>query len=64
MANVAFIGLGTMDYPMAEHLNNAGHAVMVFNYTPATAERWRVDYRGHRQRTPADAARETEFVAT
>ena len=30
MANVAFIGLGRMGFPMAGHLARAGHAVTVF----------------------------------
>ena len=64
MAKVACIGLGTMGYPMAGHLSNAGHAVSVFNRTAATAERWLADYQGRRALTPADAAREAEFVFT
>ncbi len=64
MANVAFIGLGNMGYPMAGHLSNAGNAVTVFNRTSTTAERWLADYRGQRALTPADAAQEAEFVFT
>ena len=64
MANVAFIGLGNMGYPMAGHLSNAGHTVTVFNRTPATAERWLGDYHGRRAATPADAACAAEFVFT
>ena len=30
---VAFIGLGTMGYPMAGHLARAGHRVTVYNAT-------------------------------
>lgn len=40
MANVAFIGLGRMGFPMAGHLARAGHAVTVFNRTRARAEEW------------------------
>ena len=32
---VAFIGLGVMGYPMAGHLQTAGHDVTVFNRTRA-----------------------------
>ena len=35
MANVAFLGLGVMGYPMAGHLQSAGHSVTVYNRTTA-----------------------------
>jgi 3-hydroxyisobutyrate dehydrogenase len=38
MTTVAFIGLGTMGYPMAGHLSRAGLAVTVFNRTTSKAE--------------------------
>ena len=36
---VAFIGLGTMGYPMAGHLAQAGHRVTVYNRTGAKAQK-------------------------
>ena len=35
---VAFIGLGTMGYPMAGHLAKAGHRVTVYNRTTSKAQ--------------------------
>lgn len=35
---VAFIGLGVMGFPMAAHLALAGHAVTVYNRSPAKAQ--------------------------
>jgi 3-hydroxyisobutyrate dehydrogenase/2-hydroxy-3-oxopropionate reductase len=35
---VAFLGLGVMGYPMAEHLVAAGHAVTVYNRTTTKAQ--------------------------
>ena len=64
MAKLAFIGLGTMGYPMAGHLCNAGHQVTVFNRTAATAERWLADYSGRRATTLATAAAAADFVFT
>ena len=64
MAKLAFIGLGTMGYPMAGHLCKAGHQVTVFNRTAATAERWLADYSGQRAATPATAAAAADFVFT
>lgn len=53
---VAFIGLGVMGYPMAGHLARAGHSVAVYNRTPAKAEKWVAEYKGHHAATPAIAA--------
>lgn len=62
MARVAFVGLGTMGYPMAGHLARAGHDVAVFNRTTATAERWLAEHRGHVAGTPAQAAASCDAV--
>ncbi|MFB9884924.1 NAD(P)-dependent oxidoreductase [Balneatrix alpica] len=59
---VAFIGLGVMGYPMAGHLQQAGHQVTVFNRTSAKAEKWVAAYGGQMALTPAEAAREAELV--
>ncbi|HXF53098.1 MAG TPA: NAD(P)-binding domain-containing protein, partial [Hyphomicrobiaceae bacterium] len=41
MANVAWIGLGVMGYPMAGHiLNKGGHALTVYNRNAAKAAAW------------------------
>lgn len=62
MAKVAFLGLGVMGYPMAGHLAAAGHQVVVFNRTSAKAEKWVAQHGGSAAATPADAAKEAEFV--
>ena len=36
--NIGFVGLGVMGYPMAGHLQRAGHKVTVYNRTVARAE--------------------------
>ena len=59
---VAFIGLGTMGFPMAGHLARAGHHVTVFNRTAARAERWTGEFGGRGAATPAVAAKDAEFV--
>ncbi|MCW5695273.1 MAG: NAD(P)-dependent oxidoreductase [Bauldia sp.] len=64
MAEVAFIGLGVMGYPMAGHLARAGHAVRVFNRSPAKAERWATEHQGTIATTPAEAATGAAFVFT
>ncbi|MBM4197509.1 MAG: NAD(P)-dependent oxidoreductase [Gammaproteobacteria bacterium] len=53
---VAFIGLGTMGYPMAGHLARAGHRVTVHNRTIARSSRWVAEFGGASARTPRAAA--------
>ncbi len=62
MADVAFVGLGVMGYPMAGHLAAAGHRVTVFNRTAAKAEQWVEEHGGGSAPTPAEAASGAEFV--
>ena len=62
MANVAFLGLGVMGYPMAGHLQSAGHSVTVYNRTTAKAETWVAEHGGAMATTPAEAAQGADFV--
>ena len=61
MANVAFIGLGVMGFPMAGHLTKA-HKVMVYNRSPARAAAWVEKYGNTSAPTPAAASRGAEIV--
>ncbi len=62
MAKVAFLGLGVMGYPMAGHLQAAGHDVTVYNRTEAKAAAWVAENGGASAATPAEAAAGAEFV--
>lgn len=63
MAKVAFLGLGVMGYPMAGHLRKkGGHDVTVYNRTGAKAEKWVGEHGGAFALTPAEAARDADFV--
>jgi len=65
MAKVAFIGLGVMGYPMAGHLKTkGGHDVTVYNRTFSKAEAWVAAFGGKAGKTPAEAARDADFVFT
>ncbi|MCX7255856.1 MAG: NAD(P)-dependent oxidoreductase [Polaromonas sp.] len=55
-APVAFLGLGVMGYPMAGHLARAGHAVTVYNRSPAKAQAWRAQFGQYTAATPREAA--------
>jgi 3-hydroxyisobutyrate dehydrogenase/2-hydroxy-3-oxopropionate reductase len=59
---VAFLGLGVMGFPMAGHLAKAGHAVTVFNRSPAKAEAWVAEFGGAAQATPREAAMGADIV--
>jgi len=62
--NVAFIGLGVMGYPMAGYISKAGHNVTVFNRTKSKAEKWIGEYKGKIAETPAEAAKDAEYIFT
>ncbi len=62
--NVAFIGLGVMGYPMAGYISKGGHNVTVFNRTKSKAEKWIKEYKGKMAITPADAAKDAEYIFT
>ena len=62
--NVAFIGLGVMGYPMAGYISKGGHNVTVFNRTKSKAEKWIKEYKGNMASTPAEAAKEAEYIFT
>ncbi len=62
MAKLAFLGLGVMGYPMAGHLQAAGHDVCVYNRTAAKARKWVDQHGGAMAETPRDAASGAEIV--
>jgi 3-hydroxyisobutyrate dehydrogenase len=63
MAKVAWIGLGVMGYPMAGHLRKkGGHDLTVYNRNGAKAEAWAKEYGGATAPTPAEAAKDADFV--
>src|SRR4051812_31437309 len=63
MANVAFIGLGVMGFPMAGHLKaKGGHDVTVYNRTAAKAEAWAKQHGGKSAPTPRAAAAGRDIV--
>lgn len=59
---VSFLGLGVMGYPMAGHLANNGYDVCVYNRTTSKAEKWVDQHGGRFASTPAEAAKDADFV--
>jgi len=65
MSKVAWIGLGTMGFPMAGHLKTrGGHEVTVFNRSHAKADAWVGKFGGTSAPSPAEAANGADFVFT
>jgi 3-hydroxyisobutyrate dehydrogenase len=62
MANVSFIGLGVMGFPMAGHLAAKGHQVCVYNRTSTKSAAFVAQHGGRAAATPADAAKGAEIV--
>lgn len=62
MTKIAFLGLGVMGYPMAGHLQAAGHDVTVYNRTTSKAEAWAAQHGGAFAATPKQAADGADLV--
>ena len=59
---IAFLGLGVMGFPMAGHLQAAGHDVVVYNRNTVKAATWVDKYQGAMALTPALAAADADLV--
>jgi 3-hydroxyisobutyrate dehydrogenase len=53
-----------MGYPMAGYISKGGHNVTVFNRTKSKAEKWIKEYKGNIADTPAEAAKDAEYIFT
>ncbi len=62
MAEIAFLGLGVMGFPMAGHLAARGHRLSVYNRTAAKALKWVATHGGAAEPTPREAAAGKDFV--
>lgn len=63
MARIAWIGLGVMGYPMAGNIGKKGnHDLVVYNRNGAKAANWAKEYGGATAATPAEAAKDADFV--
>jgi 3-hydroxyisobutyrate dehydrogenase len=63
MSKVAWIGLGVMGYPMAGHIRSkGGYELTVYNRTASKADEWVAKFGGKAAATPAEAARDADFV--
>ena len=59
---LAFLGLGVMGYPMAGHLQKAGHSVTVYNRNAEKSAKWVATHGGVSAATPREAALGADIV--
>ncbi len=59
---LAFLGLGVMGFPMAGHLQKAGHAVTVYNRNAEKSAKWVATHGGASAATPREAAKDADIV--
>lgn len=59
---VCFLGLGAMGFPMAGHLQAAGHQVTVYNRNPAKAQAWVEEFGARSAIDPSQAAQGADIV--
>lgn len=59
---LAFLGLGVMGFPMAGHLQKAGHAVTVYNRNAEKSAKWVSTSGGSSGATPREAASGADIV--
>jgi 3-hydroxyisobutyrate dehydrogenase-like beta-hydroxyacid dehydrogenase len=62
MANIGWIGLGIMGSRQAANLRRAGHDLVVWNRTQATAEEWAAEHGGTVAASPAEVAERCDIV--
>jgi 3-hydroxyisobutyrate dehydrogenase/2-hydroxy-3-oxopropionate reductase len=62
MAQLGFLGLGIMGYPMAQHLLKAGHEVALWTNTSAKAHELAAQGKGSACATPKEVAQRADFI--
>ena len=62
MAQLGFLGLGIMGYPMARHLLEAGHEVALWTHSAAKARELAAQGKGTACATPKEVAQRSDFI--
>ena len=62
MPRIAFLGLGVMGAPIARHLSEAGHTLIVYNRRPEKARAWAQSHGGEAAASAAEAAAGADAV--
>jgi 3-hydroxyisobutyrate dehydrogenase/2-hydroxy-3-oxopropionate reductase len=62
MANLGFLGLGLMGYPMARNLLRAGHRVALWSHTAEKANKLAAEEKGIACQTPKEVAEQADII--
>src|SRR6202171_5042007 len=62
MAQLGFLGLGIMGYPMARHLLEAGHEVALWTHSAGKAQELAATGKGTACATPKEVAQRADFI--
>src|SRR5215471_5501310 len=62
MANLGFLGLGLMGYPMARNLLRAGHRVALWSNTAEKAHKLAAEEKGIACQTPKEVAEQADTI--
>jgi 3-hydroxyisobutyrate dehydrogenase-like beta-hydroxyacid dehydrogenase len=62
MANLGFLGLGLMGYPMARHLIEAGHNVFLWSHSSGKAQKLAAEKGGTPCNSPAEVAAQADCI--
>lgn len=62
MAELGFLGLGLMGYPMARNLVRAGHTVRVWSHTSSKSREFAEEEKGIACASPSEVGEKSEFV--
>src|ERR1022692_3499477 len=62
MAQLGFLGLGIMGYPMARHLLEAGHEVALWTHSAGKARKLAAKGQGIACATPTEVAQRADFI--
>ncbi len=62
MAQLGFLGLGIMGYPMAQHLLRAGHEVALWSNTAQKARDLAAEGKGTHCATPKEVAQRADYI--
>lgn len=62
MAQLGFLGLGIMGYPMARHLLHAGHEVALWSHTSSKADELAKEGKGAVCSSPKEVAQRADYV--
>ena len=62
MAQLGFLGLGIMGYPMAKHLLAAGHEVALWSHTASKTQQLAKEGKGTVCATPREVAQRADVI--